>query len=194
MAYFLTEGVMPSPRKYNKSISRRPQDKKRKRNATFTRLARKIIYEALGARMPINRATELAGISPDVYRDWMDKGLSDPNKFPVHACFVRKIKRIQAQHEKDALDVIRAAHEGKFVIKETRVSTGTKGTTMTRTTKTVHPNWGAAAWFLERRYKDYQINQALEQNLLTPQQKALEIKMALDALTETVPSSPNGEE
>ncbi len=153
----------------------------------FNRRIRNLIYEALRARLPIARACELAGVTRDSYHKWMQKG-EDPINFPVHAAFRRRIKEIQADHEREALRIIRKVAKGNYKVTETSIETSPKGHTIKRVTKTKAPVWQAAAWYLERRLKEHYSKDATETDERTPEEIAQQIKNAADALFESVPN------
>lgn len=171
-------------------IARRPNGPANK----FNRKTRQAIYEALRARLPITRASVLAGITRQTYRDWMIKG-KDPDAYPIHNTFRKKVKEIEADAEREALRIIRKVARGNYKVFETRIETSPKGHTISRKTTTKAPVWQAAAWFLERRYKDEYGRDAMDElQKKTPEELAAEIKAAADTLFGSIPLEDNGNE
>ena len=153
----------------------------------FNRRTRKIVYEGLKARIPATRVAELAGIDYSTYKGWKTKG-KDPNKHPVHACFRRKIQRIEIDHEREALEIIRRVAQGGDKITETKVVIAADGgVETTRSQKEKGSVWQAAAWWLERRHQeDYGQNRD-DYEGGSPEEVAAEIKQAADAMFNSVP-------
>jgi hypothetical protein len=106
--------------------------------------------------------------------------------------FRLKVKGIQADLEREALDVIRFAQQGGEEIKETKVEfeSGYKGNIkkVTKSTRSRPSVWQAAAWYLERRHRETYgrepINPETEKSA---EEFAKEIKEAADAMFQTVP-------
>ena len=73
----------------------------------------------------------------------MDYG-KDP-RFKKYYHFVQKLKRIEKQREVEALNVIRTAAKGGFVVKQTKIKTSNTGTEVTTVESTLAPHWQAAA-------------------------------------------------
>ncbi len=181
--------IIKRRKKKKRIIKRRPTDVRLSR--TFTPATKKILYEALRARLPMVRACELAGISTTSFYSWMKKGLDEDNR-PYYK-FRKKIMRIQAENEMEALDVIRAAAAGGRSIVETKVVVGqAKGHEITRVKKVSTPSWQAAAWFLERRHREeYGRNTPDDPfSKRSPEDIAQDIKRAVDVLFNTVPTGP----
>ena len=91
--------------------------------------------------------------------------------------------------EYESLDIIRKAARGGGRIVETKITVGPKGREITKTRRTQSPNWQAAAWWLERRYKEDYGRDPLdkEKEKRDVEDIALEIKQAADALFRSVP-------
>ena len=158
-----------------------------RKGRAFTRRKRFIIYEALRAGLPIYRATSLANIGGDTYRKWMQKG-KDKNR-RIHYDFRKRVQSIQAGIEREKLDIIRRAAEGGEKVVETKITIGPKGKEITKTRKTLSPNWQAAAWFLERRYKEDYGREIFDKRGKDKdaEELAREVKEAADALFKSIP-------
>lgn len=153
----------------------------------FNRRTRNIIYQGLRARIPANRVAELAGINYSTYRKWKKKG-ENPEQYPVHACFRRKIQRIEIDHEREALDIIKRVAAGGDKITETKVVIDSEqNVETTRVVKEKAPVWQAAAWWLERRHQSEYGKDRQEDDALTVEERALQIKQAADAMFNSVP-------
>ncbi len=158
-------------------------------NYKFTRLVRTVVYRALEARLPVSRAVELAGISFVTYREWMKRGATGEE--PIYTAFRRKVKTLQAQHEKNSLAIIDKIARGGYKVTETKVTLDPKGQTISRKRSEALPKWQAAAWFLERRHKeDYGRDPIDPLSKKTPSEIAAEIKEAADDLFNSVPNAP----
>lgn len=169
-----------------RTISRR-SPKISRRDRSFITKKRKLFYEVLKQRLPISRACQLAGITYSTYRNWMIRG-KDP-KNPVHQSFRAKVRQIEAGNEREALDIIRAVAKGGGKIVETKVVHGKMGgTERTRVVKQAHPQWTAAAWYLERTMKDSYGKDAVQADKVkSADEIAKEVKDAVDALKQSVP-------
>lgn len=154
----------------------------------FNRRTRNIIYKALEARIPIKRSAELAGINYSTYNKWFNKGLN-PDKYPVHYCFRRKVQRIQIGHERSALEIINKVAQGGEKITETKITMDGDMNIMesTRTVKHRASVWQAAAWWLERRLPDEYAQNKGEQDGRSIEETALEIKRTADGMFNSVP-------
>lgn len=120
----------------------------------------------------------------------MKKG-TDPD-LPVYKAFRAKIKSFQAQHERDALSIISKVAKGGYKKTETRITMGPKGQEIQRKTSTMAPTWQAAAWFLERRYKEEYGKEPFDPlSKKTPVEIAAEIKQAADSMFDSVPGEPS---
>lgn len=117
----------------------------------LTLRARKIVYAAIEAGLPITRCHSLIGVDQSTMYKYLKYG-EDP-RYRKYYNFRQKIKKIKARREIEALKVIRECAAGGFKKKKTKVQTGDKGTIITTTETTLSPQWQAAAWFLERKDK-----------------------------------------
>jgi len=168
-----------------RTIKRRETGIQRQRK--FNRRKRKIIVNTIERRLPIKRAVELAGINYSTYREWMDKGKDKRN--PVHRRFRFQVKRAEAKAELEALDIIRKASIGGGKIKETKITVGGKNEGYSKTVKERGPVWQAAAWYLERKWKeDYGRDIPPQDTEKSAEERAQEIKQAADKLFESVPT------
>jgi len=159
---------------------------KRRSPISFTRRKRFIIYEALRAGLPLTRAAGLAGVTVSCIKKWKDKGKDKKRR--IHYDFRNRVKAIQASLERESLQIIRETAKGGNRISETKITIGPKGKEVTKIKKTLHPNWQAAAWFLERRYKDDYGREIFDKRKeKDTDELAFEIKKAADALFASVP-------
>lgn len=160
------------------------------RSRKFKRSKRRIILEALRAGLSQKRALGLADIDVSTYRHWLEKG-KDKNR-PTYAHFRKQVKAIEAGIEREALEVIKNAYKGGGKITETKYVIRPKGTEITKTTRTLAPNWQAAAWRLERKFfEEYGRNRDLtEMGERSPEEYARDVKAAADVLFGTVPAGP----
>jgi hypothetical protein len=158
------------------------------RRRKFKRSKRNILLAALRKGISIKRSCGLAGIGETTYRNWLEIG-KDPNR-PTYRYFRKQVKQIEAQIEKEALDVIKRAFTGGAEVNETKYIIGAKGTQIIKTKKEVAPSWQAAAWRLERKFfREYGRNKELSDiGDRTPEEMAQDIKAAADMLFNTVPS------
>lgn len=187
MAYPTTKS--PSKRKI-KRRKRTPGRKERGSQNKFTKRRRFIIYEALRTKLPMKRASSLAGLSVSRLLEWINMG-KDKKRYPVHAEFRRRIRKIQAQHEQDALDIIDMAARGGKKIIETKVVIGPKGKEVVRIKKYTPATWQAAAWYLERRHRNEYGRDHYgkdDPNKKSAEELAQEVKKIADRLFESVPS------
>ncbi|MHC4184129.1 MAG: hypothetical protein ACYSR0_12350 [Planctomycetota bacterium] len=172
-------------RKRKGGIKRRDSGIIRRRK--FRRSKRKIILEALKAGLSLTRAIGLADVNMSTYREWMEKGKN--KKRPTYKHFRNQVKRIEANIEREALNVIKNAYKGGDEIYETKYVIRPKGTEITKVTKTVAPSWQAAAWRLERKFfEEYGRNKDLtDLGSRSPEELARDVKAAADLLFGTVP-------
>jgi len=162
-----------------------PERRRRPSRDKLTRERRRILVGAIEARIPIKRACELANIQYQTFRNWMKKG-EDPTNGKFFK-FRQRINQIEVQKEIDALKVIERAQKGGDKIHETKIVLGGKyRKIVTKVTKTIAPNWNAAAWWLER-CRDGYAPRDVQQQEKTPQEAAQEIREALNAFDESVP-------
>lgn len=169
----------------------------------FNRRSRGIILRALKVRLPKSRAAELAGISAAILRGWLKKGLEleGDNTHPLNIIFVsfrKKVKRIEAEHEREALRRIELAAQGGGKITETRVRVKSLGQIsekeIVRVQKSLGPIWQADAWWLERTKRETYGREAVDMSRdKTPEEAAADIKTAADALFNSVPMEAEGE-
>lgn len=172
-----------------KRIIKRRVVNKKSCHVKFNRRKILIICAGVSNRLPLARAAALAGVSGKTVYQWMGKG-KDPEAFPSHYIFRKRVKRIQAQIEQESLDIIRAAQKGGAKLVDTHISFGPKGTEIKRRTKTLAPSWGAAAWFLERRFKESYGKDAVSEQERTPEDFAQEIRQVAKELFDSVPIFP----
>lgn len=169
-----------------RTIKRRKDIKKRK---SFTRRARFIIYEALRARLPLSRAASLAGIQAKTVFKWIERGQTKDR--PIYYEFRRRVKKIQTEHEREALDIIDKSARGGAKVVETKITIGPRGREVTRVRKYLAPAWQAAAWYLERRHRDDYgregINKGMVGGGVPPEEYAKQVKEAADKLFNSVP-------
>lgn len=152
----------------------------------LTRVAKNIIYKALEARLSISRALELADISRSTFERWKKKGENPVNR--EHFLFINKVKEIIADNEKECLRVLEQAQFGGYRIQETKVVVSDKdGRTVTNVTKTLAPNWTAAAWYLERCCKGYELKPYSENTDKSSEEIALDIMQAIREIETSVP-------
>ena len=157
----------------------------------FTPGTRKIVYEGLKAGLPLPRVCELADIKIPTFHKWMKKGKKYKNK-PIYRAFRKRINRIRVAVERDSLNIIRGVAKGGSDITETKITLhDSKPKEITRIKKKSQPTWQAAAWYLERRHKEEYGRFIDEQEKgRSVEESALEVKKAVDALFDSVPSKP----
>lgn len=155
----------------------------------FRRSKRRIILEALKAGLSQKRALGLADVDVSTYREWLEKG-KDKTR-PTYVNFRKRVKKIEAAIEREALKVIQQAYKGGAEVYETKFVIRPKGTEITKTTRTLGPNWQAAAWRLERKFfEEYGRNRDLaDMGDRSPEEYARDVKAAADLLFGTVPGS-----
>lgn len=152
----------------------------------LTRVTKNIIYKALEARLSISRALDLADISRSTFERWKKKGSDPRNK--EHFDFINKVNEIIANNEKECLRILENAQFGGYQIKETKVVNSAKdGITTTKITKTLAPNWFAAAWYLERCCSGYELKPYSENKNKSVDETALEIMQAIRQIENSVP-------
>lgn len=174
-------------------IKRRMTNNKR-HGVKFNRRRRLIIFAAVSKGLPLSAASRLAGITPDRAYLWMKMG-KDPVANPSHYLFKKKIRKLQAEVEKQSLDVILGAQKGGSNVVQTKVVFGRRGTEITKTKKTLAPSWAAAAWFLERRHRDkYGKDAPSLEKEKSAEDFAHEVRNIAKDLFESVPIAPKEEE
>lgn len=135
-----------------RKLKRRPgSDNYRTMPSKLTLRARKIVFAAIEAGLPISRCHSLIGVNQSTMYTYLKYG-EDP-RYKKFYNFKNKINRIIARREIEALKVIRESAKGGFKKIKTKIQTGDKGNVVTRTETTLSPQWQAAAWFLERKDK-----------------------------------------
>lgn len=164
----------------------------------FNRRSRGIILRALKVRLPKSRAAELAGISAAILRGWLNKGLELEGDYthPINIIFVsfrKKVKTIEAEHEREALRRIELAAQGGGKITETKVRVKSLGQIqekeIIRVQKSLGPIWQADAWWLERTKRATYGREAIDTSRdKTPEEAAADIKTAADVLFNSVPT------
>lgn len=165
-------------------IRRRPQ-----KDTKFTRHTRGRFYDALRSRIPPTRAASVAGVSKDAYMAWMRIGRDEPDTHPIHAQFRRRVIKIRAEMEGEALAIIRRAGVGGKRVVETTVKMSSKGPEVIRTVKRERGQWQAAAWYLERGWpEDYaQRYISPDGDVKSAKEQAAEIRGAFNAMMDSVP-------
>lgn len=176
-------------RRVKKSKPRKIKRRKsgiRKRNSKFNNRRTKILLSALEMGITRKRACALAGIGNTTFDRWMEQG-KDKSR-PVFVNFRKRVKKLHAKQEKEALKAIKQAYKGGTTIRETKMVIKPKGTEIVKVTKEVGPQWQAAAWFLERRFaEDYGRNK-IEDSERSAEEMARDVKAAADLLFNSVPS------
>jgi hypothetical protein len=139
--------------------------------------------------VPIAKAIELAGLDRSTYYRWMQKGKD--KQYPVHVRFRKHVNRIHAKLEMEKINTIRKVARGGIELTERRVRYNKTGRiAIMKTVKTTAPCWQAAAWFLERRFPEEYGKKKPPVDDATPDEKAAQIKKAVDALMASVPGVP----
>lgn len=178
MARKIKRRKLPRPR-----ISRRNRTH-RGMKGKLTLAARKTAYAAAESGFPLNRLGRLIGVSKEQFNRYLDQGKDPKNKKQYR--FVQKLKKIEKQRELEALNVIRIAGKGGFKITKNKYKTGDKGTEYTKEESILAPQWQAAAWFLERIYKDVYGKEYSKQDK-SPAEYAQEIHEATSLIFDSVP-------
>lgn len=177
--------------KKRKKITRRyVQDTK------FTRHTRARFYAALSERIPATRAARVAGTSKDTYMNWMRMGRDEPERYPVHAEFRRRVIEIRRKLEAESLDIISRAARGGDEVVETTVKITKGGPEVTRTRKKERKQWQAAAWYLERTWpEDYAQKHIIpDSDQRSPQDVAQDIRDTFNLMMGSVPTGEGGGE
>ena len=167
-----------------RTIRRRLQQRSR----SFTPRARRMLYAAIRTGLPYKRACEICGVKYANFKYWMERGKTDPDH-SAYTCFRRYVKRIEARREADLLEVINKVAIGNYKVRETEISFHPdKGQTFKRKTKVIRPDWKAAAWYLERKYRDEYGHIDPNANIgRTAEDIAADIHRATQALEASVP-------
>lgn len=157
------------------------------RQNDWNRRTRYIIKKALKARLPRKRASELANVSISTFNNWMKLGEVRSNQ--AFYRFREAVKKIEAENERIALEIIDNAQKGGGKITETKIKLGARGREITKVTKTLRPQWSAAAWWLERtKPEDYNpLVMAKKDSVEDAEEIAKKIWEAVRKIDETVP-------
>lgn len=159
----------------------------------FTPRIRRLLYAAIKADLPYTRACQLVGVKKTTFKFWLKKGKRDQDvPGSAYAAFRNYIKRIEARKEKELLAVIDKVAVGNYRIVETELTTGGKwGRIKKRKVKVMAPQWKAAAWRLERKYKeDYAPLMPNHDVQRSPEEIASAIYEATQNLQNSVPTEP----
>jgi hypothetical protein len=162
----------------------------RRRNSKFSNRRTKILLKSLELGITQKRSCALAGIGTTTFDRWMEQG-KDKSR-PVFVAFRKRVKKLHAKQEQEALEAIKLAFKGGNKVNETKVTIKPKGTEIVKVTKEMGPQWQSAAWFLERRFsEDYGRNKT-EDTDRTAEEMARDVKAAADMLFTSVPSNKKG--
>lgn len=168
------------------TVTRRPGCDGYRSNVSKLNLrARKIVYAAVEAGLPITRCHNLIGVDRTTFYTYLKYG-EDP-RYTKFFNFRQKIKKIERRREIEALKVIKESAKGGFKKIKTKIQTGDKGNIITRTESTLSPQWQAAAWFLERKDKSNWGRDTIGENK-SAAELAAEIQEAQLALLNSVPT------
>ena len=163
------------------------------KKSALTRSVKQQIYEGVRIGMPMSRAAELAGINKNLFNMWMKRGQS-PKPYPKFYRFINKLKQIERQREKEALEVIRNCGKGGFETKKTKIKIvgdgDNKQTTVEKTVRQSTPQWQAMAWYLERLHKKYYSREAVVDESTT-RDRAKEISDLIAEIDKTIPGANN---
>ena len=182
-----------SGRKIKRRIN--SSDPQRKR-PFFTRNERLRIYAAYQAGFPTMRVADILGIPLSRLEKAISNG-RDPMERVYHD-FRRQIKRIKGKHEKTALKIIRDVVKGGGKITERKMTIKSSGVgkhkienqEIQTSIKEKGPVWQAAAWILERAYKDYSLLGKYDMPDKSIEDIAKDVKNAADKLFSSIPSLP----
>lgn len=166
----------------------------KKPDRLFTPRVRKLLYAAIRAGLPYRRACGVIGVDYGTFSSWLTQGKKVGPENGYYQ-FLQYIRRIEARKEAELLAAIDMIAIGNNIVRETEISFSEKGRSFRRKTRTTLPNWRAAAWRLERKYKkDYAPVLPQELNQSNPEEIAENIYYATMQLRESVPSKPTNEE
>ncbi len=114
----------------------------------------KTIVEAVRVGCYQSVACVAAGVSYKTLMLWKRKGEREPDSIYGH--FLAALKDAQARAELDAIELIKKAAFGGYVLERRTTTRELKnGTVLTETyEKVAPPEWAAMAWFLERSHPD----------------------------------------
>lgn len=172
-----------------RKIKRRPgSDNYKSKPSKLTLRARKIVYAAVEAGLPVSRCHSLIGVNESTMYTYLKYG-EDP-RYEKFYKFRQKIKKIERRREIEALKIIRESAKGGFIKKKTKVQTGDKGTVITTTETTLSPQWQAAAWFLERKDKSNWGRDTMGESKSVAE-LAAEIQEAQMAIYNSIPTDPD---
>lgn len=157
------------------------------RKFTFTPRNRRLLYAAIRAGLPYNRSCEMVGVPLKSFQYWMERGKTEGPSSAYYQ-FRAYIRRIEARKEAELLAVIDKVAKGDYKIRETEITFADKGRVFKRKTKIMRPEWKAAAWRLERKYKeDYAPMMPNDSKERSPEEIAEQIHAATQQLRESVP-------
>lgn len=167
-----------------------------RRRRSFTRSEKLKIYAAFKAGFPAIRVADMVGVSRSSLQKALLRGKEPDEK--IDYAFRLQIKRIKGKQERDALKIIKDVAKGGGKVTETKITiksqgkgkTKTKGKEVQTVIKEKSPVWQAAAWMLERSYKEYCLQNRYDITERNIEDIAIDIKRAADKLFNSVPSSP----
>lgn len=181
-----------------------------RRRKSFTRHEKLKIYAAYKAGFPTVRVADMAGVSKSHLQKALVRG-NDPDE-KIDYAFKSQIKRIKGAQEKINLNIIREVAKGGGKITETKIQiksyekAGKKGKKGKKAKKQIEqkevqtiikekgPVWQAAAWMLERAYKEYHLQSRYDLAERNVEDVAIDIKNAVDKLFDSVPAKPEENE
>jgi len=170
-----------------RTIRRRWAHSQDRRVRGFTPRVRRLLYAAIEAGLPYNRSCEITGVNYSNFKYWMQRGKTDPESSP-YTQFRRYIRRIEARKEAELLSVIDKVAEGGYHVKEREIKFfADKGREVRIKTKTILPNWKAAAWRLERKFPEEYYLKDNDNKERTPEDIAESIQAAYQNLENSVP-------
>ena len=112
-----------------------------------------VIIAAVRSGMSVRAAADLAHVGRSTVMKWIAQGRNE--KRGRFRDLIDRITRARAELVREALQVIRDAIDGKLTPRRiTKVITDAVGQKAEVTTITEPPDWRAAAWLLERRFRD----------------------------------------
>ena len=174
-----------------RAIRKEPERKIKRRQGSsashkskVTRQCRQILFEAITLGMTRKTACALAGINYQTFSNYMDYGKD--KAFTKHYHFRKKILRLEAQRESQALEVIKEAAAGGKRVKKTKIKSGVKDSFTEITDTTLAPQWQAAAWYLERKMKKDWGRDSI-QDAKTPAEIAHEVIEAQQLINNSIP-------
>lgn len=162
------------------------------RGIVFKPRIRRLLYKALEAGLPQNRACDLVGLSWNTFNRWCDIGRVSSGA-NAYKAFYERIKRIEARREARLLGIIEKVAQGEYKIHDVEITLDKNGRSFKRRTRTARPEWKAAAWRLERLYPEDYGQRIEDLSALTAEEIAHDIKQASDVLFGSVPVSDENE-